>query len=148
MGESAPDPDDRAAVAGFVRRVGAAVVATVDPDGAPEAAFVGMTARDDGALLFNAHRDARKMVNLRASDRVAVVVGGEEVSLQLEGRARITTGAERTAAEQLYLARFPGSRVADPAFEVILIVPAWVRTYDVSGASAHVREAVWLPSAG
>jgi len=138
------DPQDPADIATFVRQEGRAIVATVSPDGEPEAALVGITALDDGTLIFNVLPWARKLVNLRANGRVAVVAGTVgPVSVQLEGPAVITEGesAERYAADFERL--MPGTKSRYEGYEVVVVRPDWLRVYDVSHKPALVVEARW-----
>jgi len=138
------DPNDHAAIAAYVREEGRAVVATVTPDGDPESALVGITALDDGTLIFNVLPWARKLANLEANGRVAVVVGTTaHVSVQLEGPAVITEGdaAERYAADFERL--MPGSKARYEGYEVVVVRPDWLRVYDVSHKPPLVVEARW-----
>ncbi|QAY59605.1 pyridoxamine 5'-phosphate oxidase family protein [Microbacterium protaetiae] len=138
------DPSDRAAVAAFIRSEARAVVATVTDQGAPEAALVGAAALDDGTLVFDAPAHTRKIANMQGHARVAVVVGlCRDVSLQLEGDAIVTDGAERDRLGAAYNAQLPGSRALDAGFAVVAVRPDWVRVYDVSGGAAQVAEAAW-----
>ena len=80
---------------GFVRSRGLAVVATRGPDGAPQAALVGIAATDAGELVFDCSRESRKYVNIERHPEVAVVVGwDDEVTVQIEGLADVLTGDE------------------------------------------------------
>jgi len=138
------DPNDRAAIAAYVREEGRAVVATVTPDGEPESALVGITALDDGTLLFNVVPWARKLGNLEANGRVAVVVGtAGPMSIQCEGPAVITKGedAEHYAAE--FERIMPGSKSRYEGYEVVVVRPEWLRVYDVSHRPPLVVEASW-----
>lgn len=140
---TASDPHDPSSIARFVERIGCGVVATVSPVGAPEAAFVGLAALDDGTLVFNTPDAARKVDNLRASPRVAIVVSEGDVSVQLEGAATVTTGAERDRYGSIYERRFPGSRAFADGFLVVAVHPDWVRVYDAGSRPAKVAEATW-----
>ncbi|MDQ7877062.1 pyridoxamine 5'-phosphate oxidase family protein [Microbacterium sp. QXD-8] len=138
------DPSDTAAFAAFVRAQGRAVVATVAPSGAPEAALVGIAALDDGTLIFDASDDSRKVHNLRENGRVAVVIGTEgDMTVQVEGVATITSGASREQHGAAYNEQFPGSRALDQGFAVVVVRPEWVRVYDASAQPAVVTEARW-----
>ncbi|GAB3795136.1 pyridoxamine 5'-phosphate oxidase family protein [Humibacter antri] len=144
-----PDADDPRSLAAFVRHVGAGVVATVTAQGAPEAAFVGLAALDDGTLIFDSPSGYRKIENLRACDRVAVVVGTDgDVSVQLEGTAFLAFGAERERLGTAYLEQFPGSRALSAGFVVVGVRPTWVRVYDASDEQPVVTEAYWSESDG
>lgn len=109
-----------------------AVLATASPAGRPEAALLGVAVTDSGELVVDILGNARKLANIERNDQVALVIGWDEVSMQVEGRIRLVGGDERRACEQVYLDQFPGSRVADPAFAVAVITPDWVRRYDTS----------------
>ncbi len=138
------DPQDPADIAAFVRQEGRAIVATVTPDGEPEAALVGIAALDDGTLIFNVLPWARKLVNIKANRRVAVVAGTVgPVSVQFEGPAVITEGdsAERYAAEFERL--MPGTKSRYEGYEVVVVRPDWLRVYDVSHKPPLVVEARW-----
>ena len=59
----------------FVRQRGLAVIATRGADGAPQAALVGITATEQGELVFDTSRSSRKYRNLSAFAQVAMVIG-------------------------------------------------------------------------
>lgn len=129
----------------FARAAELAVLATASPAGKPEAALLGIAATDEGELVVDVPDHARKLANIDRNNQVAVVIGWREgVSIQVEGHARVVTGEERRRYEQVYLARFPGSRVTDPAFVVAVITPAWARRYDASVDPARIAHADWL----
>ena len=139
-----PDPPDPASIAGFVDAAGCGVVATVSPDGAPEAALVGLASLEDGTLIFNTRETARKVENLRANRRVAVVIGIEgDVSVQVEGDAAIAEDDGLLLHGQAYQRRFPESRALADGFLVVVVRPDWVRVYDASRSPAVVHEASW-----
>lgn len=137
-------PNDRASVVAFIRDQGRGVVATVSPEGMPEAALVGLVALDDGTILFNAFSSSRKVGNLRARPSIAVVVGTVgDVTLQVEGTAAIAGAERRAALGEEFLRHAPGSRVHDDGFSLVVVTPAWVRVYDASAAPSVSAEARW-----
>lgn len=138
------DAADRSAVAHFVRTCGDGVVATVGPDGEPQSAFVGMTATPDGVLIFDAAVGSRKVANIAQRPRVAVAVTGADVTVQLEGRARLTRDDERGRLGKVHTDRFPDSRALDEGFEVLAVDVEWVRVYDANTHPPHVAEASWV----
>lgn len=143
--EGASPSDDATTVTTIVkavRREGRAVLATTSPEGTPEAALVGIAALDDGTLIVDALLTSRKVANLRTNPAVAVVVGAGDISMQLEGTGRLTTGSERRALADAYEAQLPGSRAHDPSLAVIAIDVHWVRVYDASGGTPVVTEHV------
>jgi PPOX class probable F420-dependent enzyme len=106
---------DRAQLVEFVRRRGLAVVATRGPDGAPQAALVGIAATDRGELVFDTAAGSRKVANLRAFPRVALVIGwDDEVTLQCEGHAGVVTGPERDRCLRAYVEQYPDGRERPP----------------------------------
>lgn len=139
------DASSPPALARFVRDQRRGVVATVSAAGHPEAALVGLTALDDGTLIFDSHQSFRKVANLQAASTVAVVVGLDgQVSVQVEGTARIAVAPdERRALAGAYLDQFPGAQVMHEEFVVIAVRPKWVRVYDASSDPATVVEARW-----
>ncbi|MFB7252080.1 pyridoxamine 5'-phosphate oxidase family protein [Microbacterium sp. NPDC056234] len=139
-----PDPHDPASIARFVVATGCGVIATASSDGSPEAALVGLAALEDGTLIFNTPDAARKVENLRALRRVAVVIGtAGNVSVQVEGDATIVEDDERQHYGHAYERRFPGSRALADGFLVVVVRPSWVRVYDAGQHPAVVREADW-----
>lgn len=132
------DPSDVAAVVAFVRAQAQGVVATVSPSGSPEAALVGLAALDDGTLIFDTPTGSRKAENLRHDHRVAVVIGTNGVSVQIEGFGMIAHGSHREQYGAAYHAAFPASRALEPGFAVVVVRPSWVQ---VSDASEHERPA-------
>ncbi len=138
------NPREPATIVAFIRQQERAIVATVTSAGMPEAALVGIAALDDGTLIFNAPTAARKIANLRANGRVAVVVGAVgPVSVQIEGEAVITDGDDKSRYADQFESQFPGSRSRYQGFEVVVIRPDWARVYDVSEKPARVVEAAW-----
>jgi PPOX class probable F420-dependent enzyme len=117
----------------FVCQRGLAVVATRGPDGAPQAALVGIAATDRGELLFDTASSSRKYRNLRAFPRVAAVIGWEdEVTVQCEGDADVLTGAERERCLATYVHQYPDGRerARDPSIVLVRIRPDWGRLSD------------------
>lgn len=138
------DPQNRAEVAAYVREEGRGIVATVTSEGEPEAALMGITALDDGTLLFNVVPWARKLANLKAQGRVAVVVGtSAHVSVQFEGLAVITEGDEADHYAAEFERLMPGSKSRYEGYEVVVVRPEWLRVYDVSHRPPLVVEARW-----
>lgn len=134
---------DRTAVAHFLRVCGSGVVASVADDGAPQAAYVGLTALDDGTVVFDAAMGSRKVGNIAHRPRVAIAVTGADMTVQLEGSARITRDEERRRLGEEYCRRFPGSRALDAGFAVLAVSVDWVRVYDAGVHPPHVTEASW-----
>lgn len=137
------DAADRAAVAHFIRVCGAGVVATIGPRGEPQAAYVGVTAEDSGVVVFDAMMDSRKVANIMERPAVAIAVTGADITVQLEGLARITRDEERWRLGESYSERFPASRALDIGFALIAVDVEWARVYDAGEHPPHVTEARW-----
>ena len=133
------------ALARFVREQLRGVVATVSSDGHPEAALVELAALDDGTLILDSHESFRKVANIRAGSRVAVVIGlKEQITVQVEGTAHIADAHDaRQRLAGAYLEQFPDAKVMRQEMVVIAIRPDWVRVYDASSERATVVEAQW-----
>lgn len=115
----------------FVRKARQGVVATVDAAGNPEVALVGLAVADAGDVLFDSYTATRKVDNLRANPRAALVIGWDNgVSVQVEGPVEILSGRDRDAFGKVYLAQFPGSRALADGFSIIRVTPNWLRLYD------------------
>lgn len=124
---------NRAQFIEFVRQRGLGVVATRGPDGAPQAALVGITATDRGELVFDTALSSRKCRNLLAFPRVAVVIGWEdEVTVQCEGDAEIVTGGDRERCLAAYVRQYPDGRerARDPDIVLVRVRPDWGRVSD------------------
>ncbi len=129
---------DRAELVGFVRSRGLAVVATRGPDGAPQAALVGIAATDTGELVFDCSRESRKYVNIERHPEVAVVVGwDDEVTVQIEGLADVLTGDELKRCTEAYFAQYPDGRARAQSPEIghIRVTPRWLRHSDFRAES-------------
>lgn len=101
----------------FARERGLAVLATRGPDGTPQAALVGTAASDQAEIIFDTSIRSRKYRNIRAHDRVALVIGwDDEVTVQCEGVADMPDGPDRDRCLMIYTKQYPESltRVADP----------------------------------
>jgi Pyridoxamine 5''-phosphate oxidase. len=137
---------DRNELIAFTRQIGLAVVATAGPDGAPQAALVGVAATDEGELVFDTSRASRKVANLIRNARVALVIGGwqDEVTLQCEGVADILDGDELLRCRPFYFDQYPDGleRAKHPDIVYVRARPQWVRCADFRPESFGFSEAV------
>lgn len=124
----------------FVHHHPRAVLATLDTARGPEAALLDVAVTDEGELVLDSRSDARKVANVTADPRVALVVGVGEACLQVEGDARVVDGAERERYGRVYEARFPDARALADGFAVVVVRPRWARLYDASGPAPRVVE--------
>jgi len=121
-----------------------ATIATLGPDGAPQAAYVGIGVTDDLRIVFDTVSSSRKHANLLADPRIAVTVGGPgEKTLQYEGRAALipTTGDQGADIRAAYYLSWPDGpdRLAWPGLVYWCVTPAWARytDYDRGPLIAH-----------
>jgi len=124
---------DRSELVTFIHKRGLAVVATRGPDGAPQAALVGVAATDQAEIIFDTSASSRRYRNVQANPDVALVVGwDDEVTVQCEGRADILTGVERSRCLRAYFDQYPDGRrrAQDPDIVHVRIRPHWVRYSD------------------
>ena len=100
----------RAELVAFLRTQRVAVVSTVASSGAPESALVGFAVSDELELVFDTLSTTRKVANLRANPRVAIVIGGwgeHEITAQLEGLADESVD---DTLRDVYYAAYPDGR--------------------------------------
>jgi hypothetical protein len=124
------------------------VVATTAPDGAPEAALVGVvsTVSPTGELelFFDTLDSTRKCVNLRARPEVAFVIGfGPRETAQLEGIADEPRGDELARLKAIYFRQFPDGpeREKWPGITYVRVRVRWARYSDYRPAEPRIVEA-------
>lgn len=133
----------KAELIAFVRARGLGIVATVAPNGAPEAALVGIAATDDAELVFDTSRHSRKAANIESRPTVAMVVGwDDEVTVQIEGLADFPTGADRDRCLNAYFAQYPDGRerAQSPNIVHVRVRPRWIRHADYRPDTFGVTE--------
>lgn len=118
-----------------------AVLSTVGEHGGPQSALLDLAVTESGHLLLNTIVPSRKLDSIRRDPRVAVVIGLDAVSLQIEGVAELPLSEDdRRAWGDAYRDAFPGARVHVRGFEVIRIGVRWLRLYDTRPDPARVLE--------
>lgn len=139
-----PDPLLEA-VAQFVATQQLAVVATLGPDGAPQAALVGIALTNRFELVFDSVDSSRKIGNLRRDQRASAVIGGtmqDERTVQVDGIADEPTGDEAERIRDAYFRVWPDGR--DRAnwagLTHVRITPLWLRFSDWTTAPVIVTE--------
>ncbi len=126
----------RADLLTFMKAQRHGVIASAGPEGAPQAAVVGIVVTDDFEIFFDTLDSTRKANNLRARERVAFVVGGFEAdatrTVQLEGVADEPTGVELDELKHLYFERFieGPQRQAWKGLIYVRVKPTWLRYSD------------------
>jgi len=119
-----------------------AVVATLGPNGAPQAATVGFAATDERELVFDTLTSTRKWHNIQRDARVAVVVTEGETTFQLEGVADTPSGAAHERLLAAYLAVFPdgAERLQAPGIMHVRVTIRWLRYTDYREAEPVIVE--------
>jgi uncharacterized pyridoxamine 5'-phosphate oxidase family protein len=117
----------------FVRERGLGVIATIGPQGTPQAAVVAVLATDLGEVVFGAERGSRKFVNIQHRPHVALAIGwdDDEVTVQCEGIADEPTGADMDRCLKSYLDTFPREQrlVETGELGLVRVRMTWIR-YD------------------
>jgi general stress protein 26 len=132
----------------FLRKHRLGVLATVSPQGAPEAAVVGIAVTDALEIVFDTVDTSRKCANLRKSPKIAFVIGwDDEITVQLEGIADEPRGAERDRILKAYFEVYPDGqeRLSWPGITHFRVRPAWARYSDFNEPEKIV-ELKFLPS--
>ena len=123
-------------------------IATVRPDGWPQATTVGY-AHDGLALYFLCGRDSQKAANIARDDRVSLTIDHDTAQvidisgLSMAGRARaVTDTTEAQKAMQLLAARYPPQEppLAMPSVADVCIVrvdPTVISVLDYSKGFGH-----------
>jgi general stress protein 26 len=128
----------------FIRARKLAVMSSVGPDGAPQSALVGIAMSPQLEIVFDTVKSSRKYPNLRADNRIAVVIGWEgEQTVQYEGLAIEPEGEELARAKEIYFDAWPSGveRQQWPGIAYFLISPKWIRYSDFD--SGRVEEMRW-----
>ena len=135
-----------AALLAFMRTHRVAVEASVTPEGAAQAAVVGIAVTDQFEIVFDTLGTSRKARNLRANPALALVLGGllpgEERTVQYEGIADEPSGSELERLKQIYYAVYPDgpSRLSWPDLIYVRVRPRWIRYSDYTQATPLIVE--------
>jgi general stress protein 26 len=126
----------KSAVLDFLREHRYAVQASVNADGGPQAALVGVVVNDRFEFFFDSFNSTRKVANLRGDPRVALVVGGhtigDERTVQIEGTLDQPSGSELLEFQKQYFAILPDGRRRSklPGITYFRVRPQWLRYSD------------------
>ena len=133
-------------------------LATIGPDGQPQAADLYYAETDALALYFISIPGSRHATNIAHDPRVAATIHADSArwrdicGVQLEGTCSRVLGPERGGAWVCYTAKFPFV-LADAALgralqkvDVYCVTPRWLRWIDNSLALGHNQE--WLMADG
>ena len=124
---------NRDGLLGFLRAQPWAVEASVDGEGKPQAAVIGVGVTEKFELVFDTLSSSRKATNLRGNPRIALVMGWDEgQTAQIEGIVDEPTGDALRQLKDIYLQRFPDGheRAALADITYFRVVPTWIRYSD------------------
>jgi len=120
----------------FLKTQTLGVVSTIDAnEDKPESAEVAFSETENLEVIFGTLNDARKFLNLKKNNRVAFVIGWDEVTVQYEGAAReITDAKELKECQERHVAKNPYSEkyVYDEREVFYKVTPKWIRYTDFS----------------
>ena len=132
----------RADLLPFIRRHQLAVVATNSKSGIPQSSVVRFVVTDAFELLFTAHREHRKVANLRADSKMSAVVGWDEMqTLQVEGMGEVLNGEALDEARSMISALAPDHyelRHRIEGLQYIKFKPSWMRYSDFRSNPASI----------
>jgi general stress protein 26 len=114
-------------------------MSSIGPGGAPQAAYLVITATDRGELVLDARSESRKIANVRRDPRVAVVIGGADgTTLQCEGVADLPEGPDRERCAAAYTSTFPqfAGSLVDDEIVLVRIRLTWGRISDYRSGTA------------
>ncbi len=136
----------------FVRERGLGVIATIGPQGSPQAAVVAILATDLGEIIFGTYRSSRKFANIRQRPQVALAIGWDEdeVTVQCEGIADEPAGADMDRCLKSYLAAFPREQplVENGELGLVRVRITWIRYDDPRPSSSRRFEETFPDPAG
>lgn len=125
-----------ATILAYLRTQRLTVEASVSVDGAAQAAVVGIAVTDRFEVVFDTLASTRKVPNLRANPRIALVIGGllagDERTVQYEGIADLPSGTELDRVRAAYFEAWPDGRdrVGWPGLVYIRVRATWLRYSD------------------
>lgn len=120
-----------------------AVLSSVNREGTPESALVGIAVTPELEIIFDTLKTSRKYGNLKANPAAAFVLGcsGDE-TLQYEGTAGEPVGAELARVQKAYFAKFPDGpeRMTWPNICYFVLKPKWIRFSDYGETPTLIEE--------
>jgi hypothetical protein len=126
----------------FLRKHRICVQSSVSADGAPQAAVVGFAVSDQLEIVFDTLVTTRKLQNLRRDPRIALVIGWDEETVQIEGATDEPGGADLERLKTFYFAAYPDGveRLKWDGITHVRVRPTWVRYSDYRGPAPRLVE--------
>ncbi len=125
--------ENKKLILNFIKRHDIGVLATITPDGMPEAAVIEFAETDDLELIFDTFMTYRKYANIKNNQNVAFVIGWDEnITVQYEGMAQELFGEELAKYKQIYFTKNPDAKKWQQFEEIVYfkIIPKWIRYRD------------------
>lgn len=135
-------PLTRDEILAYLRARNVMAVSSIGPDGAPQAAIVGYGVSDALELVFDTLSSTRKYANLRKDPRVALIVGWDDTTLQMQGTADFPAGEELERMRQVYFGAYPDGRdrLAWPGITHVRVRLEWARFSDFRSEPNRIVE--------
>lgn len=116
----------------FISQHKLGVLSTVNNDGKPESALVGIAVTPELEIIFDTIKSSRKYANILQNPSVSVVIGWDnETTVQYEGQAQILSDdAAADRYREAYYSTWPDGRERTakwPGLVHIKIAPRWIR---------------------
>jgi len=130
----------------FLRQHRLAVQSSVSALNHAQAAVVGFAVSEAFEIIFDTLDSTRKVANLRANPRIALVIGGldagDERTVQYEGIADEPSGAELERLTEIYYQVYPDGRTRRswPGLIYIRVQPTWIRYSDYNRDPPQITE--------
>jgi general stress protein 26 len=130
----------------FFRQHRLAVQSSVSPRNHAQAAVVGFAVSEEFEIIFDTLDSTRKVANLRANPRIALVIGGlntgDERTVQYEGLAGEPSGSELERLTEVYYQAYPDGRARRswPGLIYIRVRPTWIRYSDYNQDPPQITE--------
>ncbi|MBI2635312.1 MAG: pyridoxamine 5'-phosphate oxidase family protein [Parcubacteria group bacterium] len=125
--------NEKKLIADFIKKHNLAVLATVNPEGKPEAAAIKFSVKNELNLIFDTSNRFRKYENFKNNRNVAVVIGWDQnITVQYEGIVSELSGEELAECKIIHIARFPDFAKFSDMDETryFKIDPLWIRRSD------------------
>jgi len=125
-------PLTRDELLGYLRARNVMALSSIGADGAPQAAIVGYGVSETLEIVFDTLSSTRKYGNLQKDPRVALIVGWDDSTLQMQGTADFPEGDELERVRQVYFAAYPDGRerLAWPGITHVRVRLEWARFSD------------------
>lgn len=119
----------------FIQTHRLGVLASINSDGTPESALVGIAVTSRFEIFFDTLDSSRKCTNIRVNPNISFVVGWDEKAgktVQLEGIADEPLGSELAGLKRIYFQTFPDGveRQKWPGITYFRFSPKWIRYSD------------------